>query len=105
MIAPCVLSGPINRDAFEAYVEQILVPYLRPGDTVIMDKLSSHKGPRAKQMIEAAGASLRFLPPCSPDLNPSMDGSCVARAFVRFFELVVCGHVFGVFAQRSCCAP
>jgi transposase len=56
MIAPFVLSGPINRDAFEVYVERVLVPELRPGNIVVMDNLSSHKGPRVRAMIEAAGA-------------------------------------------------
>ena len=79
MIAPFVLNGPINRLAFEAYVEQVLVPELRPGDIVIMDNLSSHKGTRTREMIEAAGADLKFLPPYSPDFNPCMDGSCGSR--------------------------
>ena len=65
-----VLDGPVNRAAFEAFVEQILAPELRPGDKVIMDNLSSHKGARAREMIESAGAELVFLPPYSPDLNP-----------------------------------
>lgn len=70
MIAPFVLSGPINRIAFETYVARVLIPDLRPGDIVIMDNLSSHKGPRVREMIEAAGAALLFLPPYSPDFNP-----------------------------------
>ena len=70
MIAPFVLSGPINRDAFEAYIEKVLVPELRPGDLVVMDNLPSHKRPRVRTMIEAAGAELSFLPPYSPDFNP-----------------------------------
>src|SRR5215204_4638292 len=57
MMAPFVLDGPINRVAFETYVERILVPELRHSDIVIMDNLSSHKGPRVREMIEAAGAS------------------------------------------------
>ena len=69
MVAPFVLDGPINRYAFEVYVEQVLVPDLRPGDIVIMDNLSSHKGP-ASALIEAAGANLLYLPPYSPDFNP-----------------------------------
>ena len=68
-----VLDGPINRDAFEAYVEQVLVPDLGPGDVVIMDNLSSHKGPRVRALIEAAGATVRFLPPYSPDFNPVVE--------------------------------
>jgi hypothetical protein len=63
LIAPFVLDGPINRDAFEVYVDKVLVPDLRPGDVVIMDNLSSHKGPRVREMIEAAGAGLLYLPP------------------------------------------
>jgi transposase len=68
--APFVIDGPINRGAFEAYVARVLVPELTPGDVVVMDNLSSHKGPRVRQMIEAAGASLLYLPPYSPDFNP-----------------------------------
>jgi transposase len=70
MIAPFVLGGAINRDASEAHVERVLVPELRPGDIVVMDNLSGHKGPRARALIEDAGATLVFLPPYSPDLNP-----------------------------------
>jgi transposase len=70
MVAPMVLDGPINRDAFVAYVCQVLVPDLSPGDIVIMDNLSSHKAPAVRKAIEAAGATLLFLPPYSPDFNP-----------------------------------
>lgn len=70
MVAPVVFDGPINRTSFEAYIEQALVPTLAPGDVVIMDNLSSHKGPKVREMIEAAGATLLFLPPYSPDFNP-----------------------------------
>jgi transposase len=68
--APFVLDGPINRDAFQAYVDQVLVPELTPGDVVVMDNLGSHKGPAVRAAIEAAGARLLFLPPYSPDFNP-----------------------------------
>ncbi|KPF89729.1 transposase [Novosphingobium sp. AAP93] len=77
MIAPMVLDGPINGDWFEAYVAQVLVPELRPGDVVIMDNLSSHKRPAVRDRIEAAGATLRFLTPYSPDFNP------IEKAFSR----------------------
>jgi transposase len=70
VVAPLVLDGPINAQAFEADVEQFLAPTLRPGDIVIMDNLSSHKGPRVSALIEAVGAKLLYLPPYSPDLNP-----------------------------------
>ena len=65
-----VLDGAVNAAAFEAFVQQVLVPGLRPGDTVILDNLSSHKRARTRELIEAAGARLEFLPPYSPDLNP-----------------------------------
>jgi len=68
--APCVIDGPINGTSFLAYVEQILVPALRPGDIVIIDNLGSHKGKAVRRAIRAAGAKLFFLPPYSPDLNP-----------------------------------
>jgi transposase len=77
MVAPMVLDGPINRDWFEAYVNQLLVPELSPGDIVIMDNLSSHKAPAIRAAIEAVGATLRFLPPYSPDFNP------IEKAFSR----------------------
>jgi len=63
MIAPMVLDGPINGDSFEAYVGQVLIPELKPGDVVIMDNLSSHKRASVNALIEAAGARLLFLPP------------------------------------------
>jgi transposase len=82
MVAPWVLDGPINRLAFETYVEKVLVPELRPGDIVVLDNLSSHKGPRVREMIEAAGATLLYLPPYSPDFNPprATPPSCARRS-------------------------
>jgi len=68
--APCVVDGPINGRIFLAYVEQFLVPTLKPGDIVIMDNLGSHKGMAVRRAIRNAGAKLLFLPPYSPDLNP-----------------------------------
>jgi transposase len=68
--APCVIDGPINGDSFLAYVEQVLVPTLKPGDIVVIDNLGSHKGKAVRRAIRAAGAKLFFLPPYSPDLNP-----------------------------------
>jgi transposase len=69
--APCVVDGPINGASFLAYVEQILAPTLKPGDIVIMDNLGSHKGQAVRAAIRKAGDRLLFLPPYSPDLNPS----------------------------------
>jgi transposase len=70
MDAPCVFDGPINGERFLAYVEQFLVPTLRPGDIVVMDNLGSHKGKAVRAAIRSAGAKLFFLPKYSPDLNP-----------------------------------
>jgi transposase len=70
MVAPMVLDGPINGAAFQAYVDQVLVPELRPGDIVVMDNLGSHKGASVRSAIEAVGAALLYLPPYSPDFNP-----------------------------------
>ena len=70
MVAPMVLDGPINREVFEVYLQQFLVPDLRHGDIVIMDNLASHKAKAVRQAIRNAGAKLIFLPKYSPDLNP-----------------------------------
>ena len=70
IVAPFVLDGPINGESFRTYVEQVLVPELRPGDIVVMDNLGSHKTPAIRQAIRAAGAKLFYLPAYSPDLNP-----------------------------------
>jgi transposase len=83
LMATMVLDGPINREAFQAYVEQLLVRELRPGDIVIMDNLSSHKGAAIRQAIEAAGASLVFLPPYSPDFNPIENAFAKLKALLR----------------------
>ena len=83
VVAPFVLDGPINRNAFETYVERVLVPELRKGDIVIMDNLSSHKGMATRQRIEAAGASLIHLPPYSPDFNPIENAFAKLKALLR----------------------
>ena len=83
MTAPMVLDGPMNRAAFQAYVEQVLVPILRRGDTVIMDNLPAHKGGEVRRAIEAAGADLRYLPPYSPDLNPIENAFSKLKAILR----------------------
>jgi transposase len=70
IVAPLVLDGPMTGTAFRAYVEQFLAPALRPGDVVVLDNLAAHKIDGVRQAIAAAGASLLYLPPYSPDLNP-----------------------------------
>jgi transposase len=68
--APWVMEGAMTGDAFETYVERVLAPTLKPGEVVLMDNLSAHKGTRVRAAIEARGARLEDLPPYSSDLNP-----------------------------------
>jgi transposase len=77
-----VFDGAINGHSFRAYVEQALAPALSPGDVVILDNLGSHKVRGVREAIEARGASLRFLPPYSPDLNP------IEQAFAKLKQLI-----------------
>lgn len=83
MVAPMVLDGPINGRAFQAYVDQVLVPELQPGDIVVMDNLGSHKGAGVRAAIEAAGARLLYLPPYSPDFNPIENAFAKLKALLR----------------------
>ncbi len=69
LVAPKAFDRPINAASFEGWVEKCLVPTLSKGDIVVRDNLSSHKGERVEQLIKAAGAELRYLPPYSPDMN------------------------------------
>jgi len=68
--AAWLLPGAMDREAFDVYIAQVLAPTLRRGDIVLMDNLSAHTGPRTRQLIEATGAQLEFLPPYSSDFNP-----------------------------------
>ena len=83
MVAPMVLDGPMNRAAFLAYVQQVLVPELRLGDIVLADNLPAHKGRLVREAIEAAGASLLYLPPYSPDFNPIENAFAKLKALLR----------------------
>ena len=81
--APAVFDGPIDQPTFLAYVEQVLVPTLRPGDVVVLDNLAVHKQPDVLTAIEAVGAFVRFLPPYSPDFNPIEQAFAKLKAFLR----------------------
>ena len=80
--APWLIDGPIDGESFRTYVEQILVPVLRPGDIVVIDNLGSHKGRAVRHAIKSAGAKLFFLPKYSPDLNP------IEQVFAKLKQLL-----------------
>jgi len=83
-MGPCVaVVGSTTRAVFEAYVEQVLSPTLRPGRVVVMDNLTAHKGDRVRELIEARGCELLFLPPYSPDLNPIEEAFAKVKAMLR----------------------
>jgi transposase len=109
LTAPLVIDGPINGDLFLAYVEQHLAPTLKLGDIVIMDNLSSHKRAGVREAIESKGASLVYLPPYSPDLNP------IELLFSKFKWLLrsaaertvdalwkTCGQLLDEFSETEC---
>jgi transposase len=109
LIAPCVLDGPINGETFRAWVEQFLAAELRPGDIVVMDNLGSHKVAGVRQAIEARGASVRYLPPYSPDFNP------IEQVFAKLKTLLrnaaertrdslwrTIGHLLDRFSAQEC---
>ena len=109
LVAPFVLDGPINRDAFETYVARVLLPELQEGDVVIMDNLSSHKGPRVREIIERAGAMLLYLPPYSPDFNPIENAFAKLKALLRKAAertleglWTAIGRLLNAFTPREC---
>jgi transposase len=81
--APFVIDRAMNRAIFVEYLRQCLVPTLKPGDIVVMDNLPAHKGAIVQQIIEAAGAELRYLPAYSPDLNPIEQAFAKLKAHLR----------------------
>ena len=83
LTAPLVVDGAMNGETFKAYVEQVLAPTLGPGDIVILDNLGSHKVIGVREAIEACGASLVYLPPYSPDLNPIEQAFAKLKALLR----------------------
>ncbi len=96
--APAVFDGPIDSPTFLAYVEQVLVPTLRPGDVVVLDNLAVHKQPEVRAAIEQAGALLRFLPPYSPDFNPIELAFAKLKAFFRAARPRTFDHVCALMA-------
>lgn len=86
LTAPCVFEGPINGACFRAYVEQLLVPSLQPGDIVVMGNLGSHKSKAVRVALRAAGARLFFLPKYSPDLNPIEQAFAKIKHWMRLAQ-------------------
>jgi transposase len=81
--APCVIDGAMTGELFVAYIEQFLAPTLKPGDIVIMDNLPAHKVGGVAEAIKARGATVRYLPPYSPDLNPIEQMFAKLKALLR----------------------
>jgi transposase len=87
-MGPCLaVEGPTTREVFEAYLQSVLAPSLEPGQVVVvMDNLSSHKGPRVRELVEERGCTLLYLPPYSPDLNPIEEAFSKIKALLRAAE-------------------
>jgi transposase len=83
LVAPMILDGPMDGEAFRAYVEQVLVPELNPGDIVMWDNLPAHRVSGVREALAAAGASLRYLPAYSPDFNPIEFAFAKLKALLR----------------------
>ena len=104
--APFVLDGAMNRDAFEAYVDKVLAPTLSEGDMVFIDNLPAHKSATARKLIEAEGATLIFLPPYSPALNPIELALAKLKALLRkAAERTVAGLWDKIGEILSACTP
>ena len=97
LTAPMVIKGAMNGETFVAYVEQCLAPTLGRGDIVVMGNVPAHKVYGVREAIEAVGATLRYLPPYSPDLNPIELSFSALKAFLRKFaertEGALCGRI------------
>ena len=109
LTAPCVFDGPINGLCFRAYVEQVLLPTLQPGDIVVMDNLGSHKSKAVRQAIRSAGARLWFLPKYSPDLNPIEQSFAQIKHAMRLAQKRNTddlwrhiGHLVGTITPQQC---
>ena len=107
--APWVIDGPINRDLFDLYVETQLAPTLQKGDVIILDNLSSHKSPKAAQVLKDIGCWFLPLPPYSPDLNPiemafaklkALLRKAAARTYDDLWKAV--GTVCDLFTEEEC---
>lgn len=94
-----VVNGPVDGRVFVTFVERVLVPSLRPGPLVVLDTLSVHKSARARQLIEAAGSHLNFLPPYSPDFNPIEQAFAKSKQALRRLEARLWEHIVTAIGQ------
>ena len=109
LLATALFEGATNGERFQAYLARILVPALRPGDTVVMDNLRVHKVSGVREAIEATGARLLFLPPYSPDFNPIEQAFAKLKALLRTAAARTTAdlhqairHAFGRFTPQEC---
>lgn len=109
VIAPLVLDGPMTGAAFRAYVDQFLAPSLSPGEVVVMDNLAAHKVTGIREAIAAVGASILYLPPYSPDLNPIEQLFAKLKALLRKAAArtrdalwTTIGRLLGAFSPAEC---
>ena len=109
IVAPRLISGAMGRNAFDTYIEKVLIPEQEPGSVVILDNLSSHKSPAASKALRHIGAWFLFLPPYSPDLNPiemafsklkALIRKAAARTYDELWQAV--GHVCDLFTDEEC---
>lgn len=107
--APLVLDGPMNTEAFLAYIEQFVLPTLSPGEIVVMDNLSSHKSAAVRALIEGVGANLLYLPAYSPDLNPIEMLFAQLKAYLRKAKArsvetlwTIIGHFIDTVTPQQC---
>lgn len=109
IIAPLVLDGPMTGDIFRAYIEQFLAPALSPGDVVVMDNLAAHKVAGVREAVTAVGATILYLPPYSPDLNPIEQMFAKLKALLRkaaartrdaLWDTI--GHLLDAFSPAEC---
>ena len=109
LIAPWIIKGAMDREAFDTYIETQLAPVLEPGAVVILDNLATHKSPRAAQALKDRGCWFLFLPPYSPDLNPIEMAFAKLKAHLkrigaRTFDalLKAIGDICSLFSPEEC---
>lgn len=91
--------GSTTKAVFEAYVEEVLAPALRPGQVVVLDNLGAHRGERVRELVEARGCSLLFLPPYSPDFSPIEEAFSKMKALLRKAQARTRGALLGALGQ------